>query len=284
MNYQSKGLQFSLLIHAAIFILITCTSISESRLSPPVVIDFSIIKELKEESVGDSEPSSLPDIKMGDISKEEKKMLVRADNSKKHRKTLKEIFREDNKESPPVQQKNEDVKEQSASPASDAAPPQPSDIASSLPGSSFSEYSPVAAPAPAGSGGMSSDSEGGTGETSAGYSKSGSGASGSGGGVSDNLAFGSAAGPKYRHKELPVYPHRARRLGMEGKVLLRLTINEKGTLVNVEVIEDSGYGLADAAIEAVRKSTFIPATMNGKPIKARALLPVKFTLRDEFRS
>jgi len=71
----------------------------------------------------------------------------------------------------------------------------------------------------------------------------------------------------------------ARRLGKEGKVVLRLTIDENGKLVNIEVIEDSGYGFADAAIAAVRKSTFIPPTMNGKPILARALLPVKFTLR-----
>ncbi len=281
MNYQSKGLQFSLLIHAVIFMLITCTSISESRLSPPVVIDFSIIKELKEESVGDSEPvpPPLPDIKMEDIPK--KKVYVLADNSKKYKEKLEKIVCEDKKESPLVKQENEDVKEQPASSVPDAIPPLPSDIVCSLPGSSFSEDSAVAALAPAVSGGgsFSDPKGGGTAETSAGYSKSGSKTSGSGGGSSDNLTFGSAAGPKYRHKEMPVYPAMARRLGKEGKVLLRLTIDKKGTLVNVEVIEDSGYGLADAAIEAVRKSTFIPATMNGKPIKARALLSVKFTLR-----
>lgn len=33
MNYQVRGLQFSLLIHSAIFLLITNTGISESRLS-----------------------------------------------------------------------------------------------------------------------------------------------------------------------------------------------------------------------------------------------------------
>jgi len=64
-----------------------------------------------------------------------------------------------------------------------------------------------------------------------------------------------------------------------GKVVLRLTIDEKGNLVNVEVVEDAGYGFAEAAIAAVKKSTFTPPMFNGRPVKAGALLPVKFALR-----
>ncbi|GAB6182409.1 energy transducer TonB [Thermodesulfovibrio hydrogeniphilus] len=91
--------------------------------------------------------------------------------------------------------------------------------------------------------------------------------------------FGTAQGPKFLHREIPVYPLMARRLGKEGRVLLRLTIDEKGNLVNVEVLEGACCGFTESAVEAVKKSTFIPAKIDGKPVLSRALLSIKFTLR-----
>lgn len=92
------------------------------------------------------------------------------------------------------------------------------------------------------------------------------------------VEFGSANGPFYHHQVMPVYPSIARKMGKEGKVLLRLTIDARGTLLNVEVLEDPGYGFAEAAIRAVKKSTFIPARNAGNPVFAKALLPIKFVL------
>lgn len=281
MNYQAKGLQVSLLIHAAIFLMITNTGISESRLSQPVAIDLGIIRELAEEppppppeekkpeeppKVGEIMPP--PQAKIEPVQKKETPV-----RPKKIREVPKKIARAEKKEVPPPA-KQEEVREQAAPPASDPAPEQTVENDKIL-GSAFSEGSAVAAPASGGSGGYS-DAEGVEGGT--GRSKSGS-VSGSDEGTSDNLAFGSGSGPKYRHKEIPIYPSMARRLGKEGKVVLRLTIDEKGNLVHIEVIEDSGYGFADAAIAAVKRSSFHPPMMNGKPIRARALLPVKFALR-----
>ncbi|GEM_PF-2283491 len=337
MSYQVKGLQLSLLIHAAIFSLIMCTDISESRLNTPMVIGFSLIKEAEEEKA-EPEPEPLhqaeeskmedrprvqeiapqPQIKAEPIEKKEKELPVRAEKSKTSKEKPKKIVRAEKKESPPVkkqvsenkekilpatQAKDEippvkenkeenppvkqpaenTVREQSASSAADTAP---SDTENHLPAQSFPENSPVAASVPAsgGSGSFSSDSKRGSGGGSSSYSKAGSGgtassASGSEIASSGNSAFGSPGGPKYRHKEIPVYPALARRLGKEGKVLLRLTIDENGDLVNAEVIEDSGYGFADAALAAVKRSVFIPPTLNGRPVRSRALLPVTFTLR-----
>ncbi len=275
MSYQAKGLQLSLLIHAAIFLMITNTGISESRLNPPVAIDLGIIKEVLEEpppppseEKKPEEPPKVEEIVPPPLTKiepvQKKEMPVR---TRKIREAPKRIARAEKKEVPPTKQ--EEVKEQPA-PASDPAPEQPIESDKIL-GSAFSEGSAVAAIAPGGSGGEGV--EGGTGRP-----KSAS-VSGSDEGSSDTLAFGSAYGPRYRHKEIPVYPAMARRLGKEGKVVLRLTIDENGNLVNIEVIEDSGYGFAEAAIAAVKKSSFHPPMMNGKPIRARALLPVKFALR-----
>lgn len=172
--------------------------------------------------------------------------------------------------------------------ASSAAVPAPSETENRLTAQGSAEKSSVTASdsASGGNSGIhSSDSKRGTDTGSyakAGSGEGGSGSSGAGGSgtaFSGNPAFGSPGGPRYRHKEMPAYPALARRLGKEGKVLLRLTIDENGDIVNVEVVEDSGYGFADAAVAAVKRSTFIPPTWNGRPIRTRALLPVQFTLR-----
>jgi protein TonB len=94
-----------------------------------------------------------------------------------------------------------------------------------------------------------------------------------------DIEFGSANAPQFLHREMPVYPLMARRLGKEGRVLLRLTIDENGKLLNIEVVERAGFGFTEAAIEAVKKSTFRPAVQDGRPVMSKALLPVSFKLR-----
>ena len=93
------------------------------------------------------------------------------------------------------------------------------------------------------------------------------------------IAFGSAIGPSFRKQTQPVYPSQARRRGKEGTVLLRLSISERGELTQVEVLDDPGHGFSEAAIEAVRNSSFTPAHHNGRPTAVRATLPIRFTLR-----
>lgn len=91
--------------------------------------------------------------------------------------------------------------------------------------------------------------------------------------------FGTANGPKFAHREMPVYPQIARRLGKEGRVVFRLTINEKGELEDIEVLETAPYGFVDSAMEAIKKSKFYPAMKDGKPVACRAILPVRFVLQ-----
>ena len=93
------------------------------------------------------------------------------------------------------------------------------------------------------------------------------------------MAFGSAIGPTFRKQTQPVYPSQARRRGKEGTVLLRLSISERGELTQVEVLDDPGHGFSEAAMEAVRNSSFNPAHHNGRPTAVRATLPIRFTLR-----
>ena len=91
--------------------------------------------------------------------------------------------------------------------------------------------------------------------------------------------FGSAGAPAFIRQEMPDYPLLARRFGKEGKVVLRLLIDKNGKLQNVEVIEPSGFGFTESAIEAIKKSTFSPAYRNGEKIASKAILPVRFNLK-----
>ena len=92
--------------------------------------------------------------------------------------------------------------------------------------------------------------------------------------------FGSATGPAFLRRVMPVYPERARRLGQEGKVVLRLRIDARGNLLRAEVVQDPGYGFGEAAVAAVKRSSFRPATIAGKPVSCIARLPIRFVLRN----
>jgi TonB family protein len=96
----------------------------------------------------------------------------------------------------------------------------------------------------------------------------------------ETVEFASPSGPGWKRKVEPVYPLIARRMNKEGKVLLKLTIDENGKLLNADVVEDAGYGFTEAALDAVKKSTYRPARKNGVYASALALLSVKFSLTD----
>lgn len=144
----------------------------------------------------------------------------------------------------------------------------------------------IATPLPSPSGGIPTGGAttvgGGAGGAAAGGGSGGTGRGGGHGGAGDGppgeVGFGTASGISYAHQVKPAYPPLARRFNREGRVLLRLTVAETGALVNVDILEDPGFGLAAAAVEAVRRSRFNPARREGKPFTAQALLPVRFTL------
>ena len=94
-----------------------------------------------------------------------------------------------------------------------------------------------------------------------------------------DAAFGSSQGPRFVHREMPIYPRLARRSGQEGKVLLRLTIDDRGGLVDVEALESADPDFTESALVAARRSLYAPAVRDGKPVPCRALLPVRFELR-----
>ncbi|KQC06635.1 MAG: hypothetical protein APR62_01045 [Smithella sp. SDB] len=91
--------------------------------------------------------------------------------------------------------------------------------------------------------------------------------------------FGDKGSPYFIYQAIPAYPVLARRLGKEGRVMLKLLIDRNGKLQNIEVVEAAGFGFTEAAIEAVKKSTYAPGYRDGKRIATKALLPVRFQLQ-----
>jgi protein TonB len=77
---------------------------------------------------------------------------------------------------------------------------------------------------------------------------------------------------------LPVYPEEAQRAGLQGLVVLKVEIDERGRVGDVEVVRGMGHGCDEAAVAAVRQWRFRPATRNGTPIKVFHVIPFDFRL------
>jgi len=100
-----------------------------------------------------------------------------------------------------------------------------------------------------------------------------------GGGGPIAARWGAANGPRFLHRVMPEYPRLARRLGREGTVLLRVTIDKHGHPIEVKIVKGAGYGFDDQARMAVRESLFVPAREAGRAVCCKVLLPVRFVLR-----
>jgi len=100
----------------------------------------------------------------------------------------------------------------------------------------------------------------------------------------DNVNFKSEPGvvrPQYKIKVEPKYPEAASKAGKEGQVLLEATIDENGIPRDIVAKTNVGFGFEDAAIAALKKTTFRPATKGGNPISLQVEIPYSFTLKDK---
>lgn len=78
----------------------------------------------------------------------------------------------------------------------------------------------------------------------------------------------------------PAYPAISRRMGEEGKLVLRVELDEDGRIDDARVINSSGYDRLDkAALEAVRSWRCRPSMRDGQPVRAVALQPFNFVLQ-----
>ena len=84
---------------------------------------------------------------------------------------------------------------------------------------------------------------------------------------------------EYLRNPPPAYPTLSRRLGEEGRVVLRVLVSPAGTAQEVEVRTPSGHARLDAAArEAVQRWRFVPAKRGDDPVAAWVLIPISFRL------
>ncbi len=79
-------------------------------------------------------------------------------------------------------------------------------------------------------------------------------------------------------KPTPVYTDEARKMRVEGEVLLEVVFESSGRLHIVRVLRGLGHGLDEAAVRAAEQIRFKPALRNGQPADSIAVLHIVFQL------
>lgn len=78
----------------------------------------------------------------------------------------------------------------------------------------------------------------------------------------------------------PIYPELAKRSRVSGRVVLTITVDEEGSVADVQVL--NGHPLLnDAAVAAVKQWRYSPTLLNGAPVPVIATVTVIFALRDD---
>lgn len=85
--------------------------------------------------------------------------------------------------------------------------------------------------------------------------------------------------PPVLESSAPVpYPSAALAAGVEGEVLLRVTVELDGSVSAAEPLSQSGFGFEDAVLAAILRSRFRPARVDGVLQRAQLLFRYRFTL------
>jgi TonB family protein len=79
-------------------------------------------------------------------------------------------------------------------------------------------------------------------------------------------------------KPTPIYTEEARKLHIEGEVLLEVLFESSGNVQVVRVVRGLGHGLDEAAIQAAEQIHFKPALRDGQPADSRGVLHITFQL------
>ncbi len=80
----------------------------------------------------------------------------------------------------------------------------------------------------------------------------------------------------------PTYPAFARRLGHEGRVIIRVRVLPTGTVGAADGALSSGYAVLDeAALATIKRWRFRPAQQSGQTVDATLDVPISFRLNDQ---
>lgn len=105
---------------------------------------------------------------------------------------------------------------------------------------------------------------------------------GSGGGAGDGVyeVGGGVSAPECLYCPNPKFTDEAIKDRVSGVPLLSVVVKENGVILegSVRMVNKVGYGLDEAAMEAVRGWRFKPGKKDGKPVRVRVYIEVKFRM------
>jgi TonB family protein len=70
------------------------------------------------------------------------------------------------------------------------------------------------------------------------------------------------------------YPRAARKKNIKGRVVIQVYINKEGKVLQTRIVQSDNPLLEEAAVNAIRQTTFIPAIQGGKAISVWWTIPV----------
>ena len=77
------------------------------------------------------------------------------------------------------------------------------------------------------------------------------------------------------------YPEQARTAEVEGTVYASFCIDKDGSVSNITILKDIGYGCGDEVVKMLQSMPrWKPARVRGKNVRSEFNLPVTFTLSD----
>lgn len=74
----------------------------------------------------------------------------------------------------------------------------------------------------------------------------------------------------------PEYPEELRQDGVRGLVTVKCAIDEQGNVTEATVEKSSNAAFDKAALAAIKKWKFKPASQDGKPVAVKISIPIKF--------
>jgi protein TonB len=87
---------------------------------------------------------------------------------------------------------------------------------------------------------------------------------------------GKVAEPRLISRVLPIYPQNAKQAGVGGDVVIKTTIDQKGSVVDMHVVSGP-LMLREAALEALKRWKYEPSKLDGQPIAVQMLVTIKFS-------
>ena len=77
------------------------------------------------------------------------------------------------------------------------------------------------------------------------------------------------------------YPARAQEAGIQGRVSVRMLIDENGDMSSPSIVQSLGYGCDDEVLRVLRNARFTPGRVSGNAVKSWHTLYFDFTLDDQ---